>query len=170
LVQNILQGEEISDVGSGVVKGLGGERALPPVSSLESLTLTDSYAQQVFDEGCQTNSRHAGEASSDVGIVQVADTKSVMPVEATNVVVRAMNDFLDGIIYQNFFEGIKLLQNHRIDDVDFVAGSYLNEAELLGIVVEAIGLSIEGDASRAKHHLDSDVELGRLTDDFDGRG
>ena len=68
-----------------------------------------------------------------------------MSVEAADVVVRAMNDFLDGIIYQNFFEGSELLQGYRIDDVDFVAGGDLNEAELLGVVVEAVGLGIKGD-------------------------
>jgi hypothetical protein len=68
-----------------------------------------------------------------------------MPIEATDVIVRAMNDFLDGIIYQNFFERIKLLQGYRIDDIDFVAGGNLNEADLLGVVVEAVGLGVQGD-------------------------
>ena len=68
-----------------------------------------------------------------------------MLIKAADVIVRAMNDFLDGIIYQNFFEGSKLFQGYRIDDVDFVAGGDLNEAELLGVVVEAIGLGIKGD-------------------------
>ena len=68
-----------------------------------------------------------------------------MPIEATDVIVRAMNNFLDGIIYQNFFEGIERLQGYRIDDVDFVAGSDLNEADLLGVVVEAVGLGIKYD-------------------------
>ena len=68
-----------------------------------------------------------------------------MPIEAADIVVRTMNDFLDGIIYQNFFEGSELLHEYRIDDVDFVAGGDLNEAELLGVVVEAVGLGIKGD-------------------------
>ncbi len=68
-----------------------------------------------------------------------------MPIEAADVIVRTMNDFLDGIIYQNFSEGIDLLQGYRIDDVDFVAGGDLNEAELLGVVVEAVGLGIKDD-------------------------
>ena len=68
-----------------------------------------------------------------------------MPIEAADVIVRAMNDFLDGIIYQNFFEGSEILQGYRIDDVDFVAGGNLNKAELLGVVVEAVGLGVQGD-------------------------
>jgi len=68
-----------------------------------------------------------------------------MPIEAADVIVRAMNDFLDGIIYQNFLEGIEFLQGYRIDDVDFVAGGDLNEADLLGVVVEAVGLGIKDD-------------------------
>ena len=130
----------------------------------------DDYTQQVFDKGCQSNPRHAGEASRDGGIVQVADTKSVMSVEAAKVVVRAMNNFLDGIVCQNFFKRIKLLQDYRIDDINSLACGYLNEAELLGIVVEAVGLGINCNVSRAEHRLDSNVELGRLADDFDGNG
>ena len=56
-----------------------------------------------------------------------------------------MNDFPDGIIYQNFFERIELLQGYRINDVDSVAGGDLNKAELLGVVVEAVRLGIKGD-------------------------
>ena len=69
-----------------------------------------------------------------------------MSVEAADIVICAMNDFLDGIIYQNFLEGKELLQGYRINDVDFVAGGDLNEAELLGVVVEAVGLGIKGDS------------------------
>ena len=159
----------MADISGGVVESLGGERAPPPVSSLKPLALRDSYAQQVFDEGCQPDPGQTGKAGSDVGIVQVADTKSVMQVEAADVVVRAMNDFDDGSICQDFFEGSNLLQDDRVDDVDFVAGGNLNQAELLGIVVEAVGLGIEGDDSGAEHRLDSSVKLGGLADDFDGK-
>ncbi len=67
-----------------------------------------------------------------------------MPIEAADVVVRAMNDFLDGIIFQNFFKGREFLKGYRINDVDFMAGGDLNEAELLWVVVEAVGLGIKG--------------------------
>ena len=68
-----------------------------------------------------------------------------MLIEAADVIVRAMNDFLDGIIYQNCFEGSEIIKGYRIDDVDSVAGGDLNEADLLGVVVEAVGLGIKGD-------------------------
>ena len=68
-----------------------------------------------------------------------------MPIETTDVIVRAMNDFLDGIIYQNSFEGIELLQAYRINDIDSVAGGDLNEADLLRVVMEAVGLGIKDD-------------------------
>jgi len=159
----------MADIGGGVVEGLGGERAPSPVSSLKPLALRDSYAQQIFDEDCQPDPGQTGKAGSDVGIVQVADTKSVMPVEAADVLVRAMNNFDDGSICQDFFEGSDLLQDDRVDDVDFVACGYLNETELLGIVVEAVGLGIESDVWRAEHRLDSSVKLGGLADNFDGK-
>ena len=68
-----------------------------------------------------------------------------MPIEATDVIVRAMNNFLDGIIYQNFIERIEFLQGYRIDDVYFVTRGDLNETELLGVVVEAVRFCIKGD-------------------------
>jgi len=49
-----------------------------------------------------------------------------------------------------------------------VGGSNLNQAELLGIIAEAIGLGIEGDDPEVEHRLDSSVKLGGLADDFDG--
>jgi len=145
LVQDLSQGKEVEDVGSGILKGLGGEWAPPPVSPLESLTLMNSYAQQVFDKGRQAKLGNAGKAGSDAGIVQVTDTEPVIPIQAADIVVRAMNNFTDGIICQNFFEGSELLQGYRIYDIDFVAGSDLNEAELLRVVVKAIRLGIKSD-------------------------
>ena len=90
-----------------------------------------------------------------------------MPVEAADVIVRAMNDFPDGIIYQNFLEGIEFIQRYRIDDVDFVAGGDLNEADLLWVMVEAVGLSIKGNTPWAAHPLYGDIELSGLTNDLD---
>jgi hypothetical protein len=104
LVQSLSQGKEMADISRGVVESLGGEGASPPVSSLKPLALRDSYAQQVFDESCQPEPDRTGKVGSDAGIVQVADTKSAMHVEAADVLVRGMNDFDDRSICQDFFE------------------------------------------------------------------
>ncbi len=135
----------MADVGSGILKGLCGKRASSPVSPLEPFAFINGYAQQISGKGCQAKLGNAGEAGGDAGIKQVVDIKSTIPVKAADVIVRAMNDFLDGLIYQNFFKGIELLQGYRIDDVDFVTRGYLNEAELLGVMVEAVGLGIKDD-------------------------
>jgi len=58
----------MADVGSGIRKGLGGERASSPVSSLESLALIDGDTQQISGEGCQAKLGNAGEAGGDAGI------------------------------------------------------------------------------------------------------
>ncbi len=71
--------------------------------------------------------------------------KSTMPVKATDIIVRGMDDFLDGNICQNVSERSDIIKRYRINDVDFVVGGDLNEAELLGVVVEAVGLGIKGD-------------------------
>jgi hypothetical protein len=47
LVQDLSQGKEVANIGSGILKGLGGKRASPPVSSLESLALINGDTQQI---------------------------------------------------------------------------------------------------------------------------
>lgn len=71
--------------------------------------------------------------------------KSGMPVKAADIVVCGVNDFLDGDICQNVPERSEIIKRYRIDDVDFVTGGDLNEAELLGVMVEAVGFRIQGD-------------------------
>jgi len=73
------------------------------------------------------------------------DVKSIMPIEAADVIVSPMNDFPDGIIYHNVSERSEVIKRYRVDDVDLVAGGDLNEAELLGVVVEAVRLGIKSD-------------------------
>ena len=68
-----------------------------------------------------------------------------MPVEAADVIVRAMNDFLDGGICQNVSERSEIMKRYRIDDVYFMMRGDLNEAELLGVMVEAVRFRIQGD-------------------------
>ena len=71
--------------------------------------------------------------------------KSTMPVKTTDIVVRGVNDFLDGDICQNVSERGEVIKRYRIDDVDFMKRGDLNEAELLGIMMKAVGLGIKGD-------------------------
>ena len=71
--------------------------------------------------------------------------KSAMPVKTADIVVRAMNDFLDGDICQNISEWSDVIKRYRIDDVDFMTRGDLNEAKLLGVMVEAVRFCIQGD-------------------------
>jgi hypothetical protein len=58
----------VADVGSGILKGLGGERASSPVSPLESFALINGYAQQISGECCQAKLGNADETGGDAGI------------------------------------------------------------------------------------------------------
>ena len=71
--------------------------------------------------------------------------KSTMPVKAADIVVRGVNDFLDRDICQDVSKGSEVRKRYRIDDVDFVTRGDLNEAELLGVMVVAVGFCIQGD-------------------------
>ena len=65
-----------------------------------------------------------------------------MPVKTTDIVVCRVNDFLDGNICQNVSEGSEIMNRYRIDDIYFMTRSDLNEAELFGVMVEAVGFCI----------------------------
>ncbi|MDP7285898.1 MAG: hypothetical protein QGG79_01930 [Dehalococcoidales bacterium] len=71
--------------------------------------------------------------------------KSTTPVKAADIVVRGVNNFFDGDISQNVSERRKVIKRYRIDNVTFVTRGDLNEAELLGVMVEAVGFCIKGD-------------------------
>ncbi len=72
--------------------------------------------------------------------------QSTMPVKAADIVVRSVNNFLNGGICQNVSERSKVRKRYRINDVDFVTRGDLNEAELLGVIVEAVRFCIKGDS------------------------
>jgi len=68
LVQDLSQGKEVANIGSGILKGLGGKRASPPVSPLEPFALINGYAQQISGEGCQAKLGNTNEPGGDAGI------------------------------------------------------------------------------------------------------
>jgi hypothetical protein len=68
LVQGLSQGNEVTDIGSGILKDLGRERASSPVITLESFALINSNAQQISGESCQAQLGNTGEVGGDAGI------------------------------------------------------------------------------------------------------
>jgi len=84
LVQYLSQGKEVTNVGSGILKGSGREGA--------SFALINSYGQQISGEGCQAKLDNAGETGGDAGIEYVVDMKSTMTVKAADIVVRGLNE------------------------------------------------------------------------------
>lgn len=88
-----------------------------------------------------------------------------MPVKTTDIVVCRVDDFLDGNIRQNVSERSEITKRYRVDDVHSVTRGDLNEAELLGVVVEAVGFCIQGDGMGAHQLTGESTELsGRLND------
>ncbi len=68
-----------------------------------------------------------------------------MPVKAADIVVSGVNDLLDGYICQNISERSEVRKRYRIDDVDFMMRGYLNETELLGVIMAAVGFCIQSE-------------------------
>jgi hypothetical protein len=93
--------------------------------------------------------------------------KSTMPVKTADIVVRGVNDFLDGDICQNVSEWSEVMKRYRIDDVDFVTRGDLNETELLGIMVETVGFCVKGNGMSADQLTSDDTELSGPTNDLD---
>ena len=71
--------------------------------------------------------------------------KPTISVKDADIVIRGVNDLLDGDICQNVSEGSEIIKSYRIDNVGFVTRSDLNEAELLGVMVVAVGFCIQSD-------------------------
>lgn len=90
-----------------------------------------------------------------------------MPVKAADIVVRGVNDFLDGDIRKNLSEGSNVRKRYRIYDVDFMARSDLNETELLGVMMEAVRFCIKGNGMRADQLTNGGTELSGLANDLD---
>ena len=59
------------------------------------------------------------------------------------------------------------MKRYRIDDVYFVTRGDLNEAELLGIMVEAVRFCIQGDNMGAYQLTSEGTELSGLVNDLD---
>ena len=90
-----------------------------------------------------------------------------MPVKTTDIVVCRVNDFLDGNICQNVSERSEIMKRYRIDDVYFMTRGDLNEAELLGVMVEAVRFCIQGDDMCACQLTSEGTELSGLVNDLD---
>jgi uncharacterized protein YrrD len=93
--------------------------------------------------------------------------KSRMPVKTTHIVVCRVNYFLDGNISQNVSERSEIMKRYCIDDVYFVMRGDLNEAELLGVMVEAVRFCIQGDDIRAYQLTSGGTELSWPVNDLD---
>ena len=133
----------MAHIRSGILKGLGGEGTASPVASLERLALIDVYPQHVPDDAFQTQAGHAGEAGGDAGIENAADMKARVTVEAADIVIRRVNDFLNGDICQKVPKRRNIGQGYRIYDIDFMTGGNLDETELLGVIMAAVGFRIQ---------------------------
>ena len=90
-----------------------------------------------------------------------------MPVKTTDIVVCRVDDFLDGNVCQNVSERSEIVKRYRIDDVYFVTRGDLNEAQLLGVMVEAVRFCIQSDDVCACQLTSEGTELSGLVNDLD---
>jgi hypothetical protein len=59
------------------------------------------------------------------------------------------------------------MKRYRIDDVDFMTRGDLNETELLGVMVKAVGFCIKSNDMRFDQLTSGGTELSGLTNNLD---
>ena len=115
-----------------------------PVRALEFFG--EGHAVIVVDGRGQAQSLGAQEAPRDHGVEEVGEAEAVVALEAEHVVLAGVEDLLDAGVGGELPEGREVRDRDGVHDVILARRGYLQEADLLLVGVEAVGLRVDGDA------------------------
>ncbi|MDA1096494.1 MAG: hypothetical protein O3B84_04475, partial [Chloroflexi bacterium] len=94
----------------------------------------------------------ANESGGDTRIKDVADAEPPFAVEASDIVVRAMDDFLDPLIRHEAAKGLRILDCQRVNDGNTCAvRRHLDEAQLFRVAVPTVSFCVERDGRSVVH-------------------
>jgi hypothetical protein len=154
---------QVRHVGERVRLLLGSQRPPRPVVLLAALAELD--AQLVADQRLQPELGIAEEARRDTRVEHRAEREPELAAQRRHVVVPAVHDLDDRCIGKDWPERCEIADRERIDEPRPDAGSgKLQQADLLGVMVQAVALEIEGDRAAALERRDQLVELLGVTD------
>ena len=98
----------------------------------------------------QADTRPAEELGRDHRVEQGCQMKVVVAPQVHHVLFRGVKHLHDGPLPQHLAEGLQPLQGQRIDQVDLLPVGDLNEAAFVEVVIEGVGLRVDGERPRLR--------------------
>ena len=156
--QLVAHGQEVLHVGEGVLQLLGRERAAAPVAAL--LVDGELHAHLIGEQVVQPDLLDPQRLGGGVGIEDAAEAQPVVALHAEHVVLGGVEDDLPRRIGEQRQERVEL-ERQRVHREVRGLGGHLQQANLLVVGVEAVGLGVERDARALRHRGDAGLQLLR---------
>ena len=137
-----------------------------PVRALEFLGELDS--QMALEQGGQTQGALTQQGGGHLGIEQPPYAHAQISVEEAQVVVRAVHEHFDRRVLERTPQGVAGVEGKRIDDLGGAGCADLEQAQPVGVPVEARRLAIQGEPRLACEGPAQQRELGRVIDEGEG--
>jgi hypothetical protein len=139
---------EMGGVGRRIRELAGFQRAAPPVSPLVLLVETNS--ELLLEQGREAGFLLAEQLGHDLGVLEPGDPSPVIPIEDSDVVIRAVHQDRHIGIAHHLPQRLQVVRfdGQRIDHHVMAVGADLDQTHLVEVRVHRVGLGIEGDPTR----------------------
>ena len=142
----------MGDVGERVPFLEGGQRTARPVVALA--LLRERHPQLGLGQGLEADLRPPEEARRDHGVEEAGETEAEVPLQGRDVVVRAVEDLGHAGVGHDRREGGEVVHGERIDEARVApVRRELDEADLLDVVMQAVGLGVQRQRAGAGERL-----------------
>ena len=157
----------MADVLGGVVLLRARERPAGPVAALH--VLGELHAEVAIEERLEAELEAPAEARRGVRIEDRGEVEGVLALEERDVVLGGVQDLLDRGVREERPERGEVAEGERVDQADGPARvGDLEEADLLVIVVEAVGLGVDRERGGAFERAGEVAQLVGRADPADG--
>jgi hypothetical protein len=159
--------QQIEHVGGGIAHLLLRERPARPVGAL--LVLRQIHVEVARRYPGQAYRRIAEQLRRDHRVEQIRELEPAVALEHEDVVLGGVEDLADLRRREHGPEWRELggaAERDRIDQVDLPARADLDQAGLVEVVVEAVGLGVDGDHLLAEQVVRERIEIRSGLDQF----
>jgi len=141
---SVAQRQEVMRVQGGVADGLFVQGALSPIVAL--IAFVGVHAEMLFQQGAQSYLRPAEDPRGPHGIEEIMDAEAEVAQEHGCIVIHGVKDFFHLRIGQQLAQRTQVGNKQRVNQAILVRGGKLNQAHLLAVGVQTVGLGIQGHA------------------------
>ena len=143
LPQALPQGDEIVGIQLGVEKLLRRERPFGPVGAL--VTFIRLHAEMPLQQSAQPDLLVSQQAGRPHRIEEILEGEGEIPPQAKQIVFGGVEDFFNLGSSKNRGQQGQIGQRQGVQEVVFLRGGELNQADLLLVGVQTVGLGIHRD-------------------------